>query len=412
MSNRVKEKCDICGIETDFNRSTVYKVRKDGRPLRCKKCHSKHLSDISKDRENNMTDEQKQYRSKLCSEKKKEWWLNMTPEQKESISKQQSISQKKRFENPLEIKKYSEAAKQRLSNLTEEDRIERSKKISVGGKKRYANMNEEQRQKQRDVIKAGYENMSDEAKLRKSQRQSEINHKRFSDPKERERISEMFKQYWSLPDSKEKASKIQKEWWKNISDDLRNKILDALNKGHDNWWINLSNDGRIEFMNNIRPIDIPTVTELEFMNILNILNIQYEYNWESQIEHPDFYTKFPINPVRGGWISYKHHWDFNIHTINGNILIDIDGSMHYLNYETDGVNIGEVIRFNDSQRPYQTDGLPAYIIECPDDKLNDDCTVINVTTGDKMNLKQLKSLISFMNIPGKDQKSIINKEWS
>ena len=61
------------------------------------------------------------------------------------------------------------------------------------------------------------------------------------------------------------------------------------------------------------------------------------------------------------------------------------------------INVAEFVAFNDSKRPYQTDGYDAYIVQCYDDKLTDDTPVVKIQTGEKMSFKSFMALIEFMN---------------
>ena len=55
-------------------------------------------------------------------------------------------------------------------------------------------------------------------------------------------------------------------------------------------------------------------------------------------------------------------------------------------------------KFRDSQRPYQTDGLDAYIIKCYDDNLTDNTPVINIETKESMTFQTFIYIIMWMKI--------------
>ena len=90
------------------------------------------------------------------------------------------------------------------------------------------------------------------------------------------------------------------------------------------------------------------------------------------------------------------------------MFIDIDGSVHNpnnMNFNFHGghrlqleYNVAEDIRFNDSQRLYQTDGYSAYIVQCFNDKLLDDTPVVNLQINTKRTLKNfLENLSKLVN---------------
>ena len=94
------------------------------------------------------------------------------------------------------------------------------------------------------------------------------------------------------------------------------------------------------------------------------------------------------------------------------ILIDIDGSIHKLEQSkwiVDGFDVGGYIQFNDSQRPYQTDGLDAYIIQCYDDKLTNDTKVLHLQTNKEMSYKDFINEIKFLNYSKKEIRKIIKE---
>jgi len=111
---------------------------------------------------------------------------------------------------------------------------------------------------------------------------------------------------------------------------------------------------------------------------------------------------FPNNIITGyNYVSPFHRWDFKILTNKCDIFIDIDGSIHdesqnnYYRTLPSGNKIlmKDLISFYDSQRKYQTDNSPAYIIQCYNDKLTLDDKVINI-----YNDNNIMSLKEFINI--------------
>ena len=157
----------------------------------------------------------------------------------------------------------------------------------------------------------------------------------------------------------------------------------------------------IEGMRN-KTLSPDTTTESDFMNILNRIGANYEIHWFNEIKHPEFDSLFKNNPIKNSLFTIPYHqWDFKINSLNNTILIDIDGSIHDPS-KTDydiatrsygKVSLKDITEFNDSKRPYQTDGYNAYIIQCFDDVLTDSNPVINVVTGEKMTVNELMALI-------------------
>lgn len=123
-------------------------------------------------------------------------------------------------------------------------------------------------------------------------------------------------------------------------------------------------------------------TECDLLFIFKKFHIDTEYGYASKTVHPEFYKTFPINPVTNQKVFPHHAWDFKV----GNILIDIDGSEHTIQPKEfitkDGIDVGGLIQFNDSQRPYQADGMDAYIILAYNDKISDAISVFNLQNGE------------------------------
>jgi len=142
--------------------------------------------------------------------------------------------------------------------------------------------------------------------------------------------------------------------------------------------------------------------ELTFMKLLDSYGFDYRVRWHSTFMDKDFQKIFPYNPyLETDKISPFHEWDFLIKVKPFDIFVDIDGSIHSPN-RTNGIitnrygkkhDMFEYIRFNDSQRKYQTDNLPAYIVQCYNDKITDDTPIINVITHEKSLLRNFLNKI-------------------
>lgn len=78
-------------------------------------------------------------------------------------------------------------------------------------------------------------------------------------------------------------------------------------------------------------------------------------------------------------------------------------------FTKDGIDIGLTVFENDSKRPYQTDGLDAYVVQCYDDKLTNDTPVVNIKTNEKMTMKSFIALMNILNLSNKELKETIKE---
>lgn len=150
--------------------------------------------------------------------------------------------------------------------------------------------------------------------------------------------------------------------------------------------------------------------EIEFINQLNLCKIDYKFQY-TNTTYPDFFydiydrTKSPF-----------HVWDFYIKTLHKNILVDIDGSEHTV-YEgefitKDGIDVGKKIQENDSKRPYQTDGLDAYIILAYDDVISKDTPVCKIQNNTFITFNEFMNYLNFENTYYEEIKKIIKEDLS
>ncbi len=159
----------------------------------------------------------------------------------------------------------------------------------------------------------------------------------------------------------------------------------------------------------------PNKNESEFINYLNIHKINYLYQYTNKNKHPDFDKLFKINPVTNvDYVSPYHKWDFKLVIEGKEILVDIDGSIHFNKsyfvvhpYTGIRYNIYDYTKFKDSQRPYQTDGLDAYVVQCPDDKLTGETIVVNVSTGKKYSFTGFIYLLASYKLHDSDIKEVL-----
>ena len=141
----------------------------------------------------------------------------------------------------------------------------------------------------------------------------------------------------------------------------------------------------------------------DFPDRLMMAGLNYSTSYISMDVHPDFYKEFPPekrpNPEAK---AFLHCWGYLIHTLEGDVLVDIDGSRHRPTRNNPRV------KFDDGKRKYLTDGMQAYIVQCYDDNLTDNTPVEDVATGKKMTFRQWISIIKWMNMPEKERNKVAN----
>ena len=306
-------------------------------------------------------------------------WENKSPEEKLEHARQSSINMHNRWDNISEAEmeivrsKQSKVTKKWLSTLTPEEKAEISRKQSESQKKRWAAMSKEERQKiaeqRRTQLKKWHEETPEEIKIE-----------------------------WRA-----KISKSTKKNWDNMTPEERLE-----------WDIR-----RAEGAAKAQKTRKTPPSELEFQNIMNSMHISYDTQIRNMFKHPDFDKLFPCNPVvHNSMVSYEHNWDFKLHLLSTDMFVDIDGSIHdkdktktvtmvYLTTK-ERVSTSEFIEFNDSKRPYQTDGLPAYVVLAYKDTIDPDTDVLNVESGSTMPFHAFLMYIEFLNLPESQQKKIAN----
>lgn len=312
---------------------------------RCKKCLNEYFKITSSNYQNSLSNEQRLVVSKKQSNGNKLYWKSLP----KNIRKDRII---KCIKNVTDYR----------NNLTEEEKINLSKRTAKWSKEYWDNLTEEERYIQ-----------------------SKIRSDNFN--KNRENITNM-------------ARKRSNDYWNNMTTEEFNE------------WNLKRSVGLASSMLK------PKATEIEFMNMVMISNVEYQYRYYNKIKHQDFDKLFPINPITNSRTNPYHQWDFIIHTKNKSILVDIDGSIHDItktnkSFVTDrnkrSLKLSDIIQFNDSKRPYQTDGLDAYAIMAYNDKINKDSPVLCIKTGEIINYTQLIAIIDLLNISKKELKKIIKE---
>jgi len=332
------------------------------------------LSNANKRRErwNNLSDEEKYDKIKSLNKGSRVWWNSLSEEDKEV---------------------HSQRYKKLWEDKSEYDRKKFIDKLSSNYIKWWNNLSEDEKQKFADDKKQWWENLPEEEKCKRSNRMAA---------------------YWANLSGDEKTNKLDfvRNLHNNLSDEAkeikRKRISDKVQK----YWDNITPEqfqewkykraiGYNEYLSNL---DIePNKNELEFMNKLKLHNIEHQYQWYNTTMHPDFNNLFPYNLVTNSTLINPYHsWDFIIHRGDTDILVDIDGGIHdpsKIDYEVTDCNnkkfkLIDLIQFNDSQRPYQTDNLPAYIVQCYDDNITDDTKVLSLHRNEVINVKQLLALLT------------------
>jgi len=347
---------------------------------------------------------------------------NMSPEQKrrKALQSLQNISGLKSNDIHELSQAIAENGKNRWAVKTPEEQQQHAE-ISRTNMTHYwetipANVAELRAQRSAKILKEWRSNATIEEITRMKHKESEAGKRRWANMSDYERTKASIVR-----------SRNTKRWHMNMSDEERSEWKSHVSEGIIKWWNHMTPEERLIWDIN-RAIghqksitnenDYMPPTELEFARILNILKISYDRQSSNVFKHPDFDTLFPFNPiVHSSMVSFMYNWDFRIYLQTGEILVDIDGSIHdgnkykssKMKYGTSGeiVSMSEFIAFNDSKRPYQTDGLRAYVINALNDKLTPDTIVHNITNDTLMPLDAFISLIEFESMNLAEQKEIL-----
>ena len=372
---------------------------------------------------NDMTEEEKAEVNK----KKGNFWNLASDEKKEEM--RDNLSQRSNdFWNSMTEEEHKEFGRYRWNLKSDEEKEIIKDRFLKGGKDYRENLSEEDIKLQIKRLNDSHLKKLEDPEFREKNREqlkdARLKFMETLTEEKRKEIGERSKEYWKnmSPEEREKRSEDRtrrnNEWWASRTPEQRLEISNRTRT----WWENLSNEDKESWYkrrsegqraSNLRLKD----TEIDFMNRLNLLSwndpyLDYQYQYTSQIKHPDFDQVFPSNPVTGStFINPFHKWDFIIFTNRGCVLCDIDGSMHALgegDFVVNGIDIGLYIQFNDSQRPYQTDGMDAYVILAYNDKLTNDTPVLSFQTGKTMTYKEFIALLTLLP-PKKELKKLLKK---
>lgn len=365
--------CTVCGKKFPVQFDT-YRLKKDKTDWRCRRCNDDYRNSVYQSK--SPEEKAKFVESQIA--RTKAYYANMTDEERAKNKFNRSMGWKKRWEKG-----------------TAESSLEAMKE---GRAKWWGSLSEEKKIQQWEYMNEGriewWNTISDEDKdayLRI--------------------IGLRSKKSWDKLTPEERLARTKplrdgcKEYWKGLSVDMDK---------YDEWRAKFS-EGYRKYKDSINPHTgnaKPSKIETEFMNQLHLYKINYIFQYPNKNIHPDFHKLFPINPVtKATFVDPIHMWDFVLKTKHGDVLIDLDGSIHMHEtyrtvhrYTKVEYSIYEYNKFNDTKRPYQTDGLPAYAIICPDDKLLPTCEVINITTGEKQSFQTF-----IVYLQGLDDKLIMNE---
>ena len=258
----------------------------------------------------------------------------------------------------------------------EKSHINKYKKASETHKKNWAAYDPEARAQRVKNAKEGIHNMSDEKKALRSYHSSIATREYMASlsEEEKQRRSEM-------------TSKQMTE---------RNASMT-----HEDF---LAYCKKVAETTNISPRNLENAspTERTFMDDMRHHLIPYQYEFYNLTIHPDFFTLFPGNPVTGArYTNPYHRWDFKLELLGHPMFVDVDGSMHAPKnmstavHNPTGTRYKRIddVRFSESKRPYQRDGLDAYVIQAYDDVLDGTNLVTNIVTGETMSYQEFLRML-------------------
>lgn len=325
------------------------------------------------------------------------------------------------------LKKRNAAIKNGWSNQSEE----KKKQISKDRTDMWENALERRNLLQKRMLKR-WSDASDVERLQQGALMRKGRDKYWSDPLNRKYHSERARKKWyeQTPEEQKRiisaANKGSKDYLMNETPEQRMNRLNKMSVAMKNWWNSLSKE---EFDAHMKKYQMgmrgyfdtlgnheANKNELSFIELLKNHWIDFDYIYYSKIKHPDFDTLFPCNHIRPNVRVVAYHaWDFIIHCFDKDILVDVDGSIHDKDSASNEVHdrygnkfvLYEYIQFKDSQRPYQTDGLDAYVIECYDDKMADHTMVRNVYSGERQSLKDFMLYLEWESLSDIDKKEFI-----
>ena len=373
-TTKINVKCSVCGCDVPVFWNT-YRMKDPNIPWRCRACNDAYRNEVY---ENRPEEDKKAFIESQIAHIK-DYWANLSQEERDDDSKRRKGLWKKRKETgeaDFILSRLKEGRANWWNSLTEEQ--QRAEILRLG-----------------HVSKENWDSMTPEelVEYKNSQRLKGI------------------KRWDKIPKSKRKEllkplREANEEFWKNMTPE---EFVE---------WSKKMKTGYNQYLNEVNPYSgSPTrlsVPELMFVNKIKLERLDYEFQHLNTKIHPDFFKLFPINKMTGGYENPYHSWDFVIHTKDSDVLVDVDGSIHFkdtfVRTLSDGRQVKEldIKQYADSKRPYQTDGLPAYVILSINDRIEDNTAVKNITNGTIMTFKAFMALLSFMNSTDAEKREIAN----
>ena len=365
---RVPIQCECCGTTFGVKWDT-YRMKDHSLTWRCRRCNDDYRNQLYEDK----SPEEKKAFVESQTARVKAYYANRTPEEIEKDhERRKNVWVKLREENRAEgiLATMKEGRKQWYDSLSDEEKEARLDILYTAQREWLDNLTEEDKK----LIGAGISERSKEMWANRS-------------PEEKERIMSAaltgVKKFWDTIDS-EKFDK----WCRNLRDGMK-RHYDSL--------------GYIDNKN-----------ELNFSNILMRNGLDYEWQYPSQMKHPDFEILFPVDPENCWNWDWYHLWDFCVHTRSGNILIDIDGSHHSIageEFRGEVFTVAEHHEIKDSQRFLQTDGMEAFVVECPNDEFDDTAIVYSIRDKRFMDFRDFLLYLNWMNLDKKSKKYAIEGKF-
>ena len=399
--------CEKCGELYSIRRDSYYHRKSKGRPNLCDKCRKiKHQEDMS-EWHKNLTTEEKQRRYDNFSVKWKENWQTKSQEEKDKLLNHLQEGRDNYYANLTDEERERENERRRMvtrnmwSECSPEEKERRIKLLHEGKRRYYESLSDEEKQvviqKLCNGFKVWRENMSREERIKESEERRAIWLAMSEEEKKKalDMLHNSWQRWYSNLNEEDKRKKIEKfkDFWNDMTIEKFEQWAWNQAEGNSNFY---------------KSMNIPlNSNDALFADDLDRLNIKYEWQYHNQTVYPGFYELFPENiGINGMRVSPYHSWDFLVKTKQKDILVDVDGSIHNmrkgLSLAKGGYDVGAKIQFNDSQRPYQTDGLDAYVIKAIHDKIKDDTKVIRLIPGSKnvnyMTYKEFLNILQFMNI--------------
>lgn len=391
-SKRIKVVCIDCGMSFDVGKTAYYNHNKNGcLQYRCKQCKAKYYSELNKIRWNDKTEKEKADFSKKMSD-----IYNQQTDEEKAIHREKSISYWTNMSD-ADKQRYVDNCKKLWNSRSEEYKIGFISNLQHNIVKWRRSLHEDTKDKIYKNIasknKETWNSLSDEEKEKRI--------KLLKDERDRWWKNATMDQ---LIDHKAKSV----GYWNSLSEEDKEKYrqlkIDEWNKKCDDDLIKTYFNTSLGKVNSKLMEENKSSTELDFISVIDRNNMKYDYQYMNYTYPDYFYEIFDKNK------SPYHVWDFCIHTLNSDILIDIDGSEHAIAEDQfitkGGIDFGNKIQQNDAKRIFQTDGLEAFIVLAYNDIIEDNTAVYNITNNKFITFRDLMNYLIVMNISDDEFKKL------